>query len=169
MTVNDLRGLKVQLNQELMIKRLYPDQKGTADPRFRSLKMLDNEYYEFIRFKTSFIGRIERIGEQQFDDPIEKLKSKMRVLLGQSKRQVLEVCFEEGGSLIFISTDSGGFEVLTEPGGKKLKYQDNKYQCVYGCAGNSLVVDGDYFYDFYMNFKNPDGSIFKEYHPEHWR
>ena len=168
MTAQDLRGLEVHLNQELLMKRLYSKKVGTADSRFRSLRMEDTETYEFISFKTSYRGTILNVGDLQLDF-IDSLKELIKEKLGQPHRILLEVSFEEGWILSFISTDSGGFELNTSPGGKNIWYQDIKYDSVYGGAGNSLVVDGDYFYDFYMNFQNPGRENFKDYHSERWR
>ena len=105
----------------------------------------------------------------QICDPKFDIKTKIRQIFGELPRKILIVQFEEGWTLSFITTDSGGFELMTLPGGKQMMFQDKKYTCVYGGSGNSLVVDGDYFYDFYMNFRDPDGNVFKDYHPKHWR
>lgn len=164
MNLNQLRGLKVQLNQELLIKKLFTTKTGTTSSNFQSLVLEDNETYEFIRFKTTYIGTIIdiRYPEFAFTDRILQWLNEQR---GQPRRQVIVVSFEEGGQLSFISTDSGGFEVQTSRKGKFIKYNNKNYECVYGGAGNSLVVDGDYFYDFYLQFQDPDGEIFKSYHP----
>ena len=138
---NELLQLQVFLNQELLIKRLRPETQATIPNKNNSLKLEENERYEFVTFPVRTKGQIVNV------DTIRT--GPLSPYFGPIELRVTVLFERTGAKLRFITTQSTGFELETARKGNFVFFDDKRYQCVYGCGGNSLIVEANYFYKFY--------------------
>lgn len=151
---SDLVDLQVYLDQELLIKKLrsYPE-KQTPEIE-HTLNLKETEKYLFVLFEAGTKGQI--VGVEQ--TPSNKLLQ----LINPVKWRITVMFDPDGKKLNFITTQSTGFELETERAGRYIRLDNSYYQCVYGCGGNSLITEADYFYEFYNIDERVRGNPFPD-------